>query len=709
MYQSPFHSLIFTTFVAMKFPIYISFLLLLTSMLCIAQNKATHTVLKTKAVSSENFQSMTFNGIWSWFSDPRAVYFEGKHKRTYAGWIDNYGDVHIAFYDHETEEIQSQIIYDNLEIDDHDNPSILFDDTGRLLVFFNTHLQDKRPLLMRTSQQPEDISSWNPIKELNLNDEEKYPNAQILRHTYTNPVRLSKEDGNIYLFWRGMDMKPSYSVSSDNGETCSKGTILFQPNEFQTIKVPYTKVYSDGISKIHFVFTDGHPDQEKKVGLYYMYYENGSFYKANGSKIKAIDQLPVLQDELDVIYESDAIKSWNWDIAQDKNGDPIVTFVKFPNEETHIYSYATFQNNQWKSYDLVDAGGWFPETRNETSEAAPHYSGGIVIDHENPNMVYLSVKRKGVFEIEKWTTQNHGKSWKVEKITENSTKNNIRPFAVRGAKEGNPLQVIWLQSTKYIYYAQDTRGKTAQLDFKDRYHTSVKMNLLKPVLKSDLTQENLINVLRQVVEHQLENPNYDITQTDWRFGVEFAGIKAFAEMTKEARYLNELKNIQQYQREETEDEEEKNIDFLNLTWLFSAQKNRSYLQRLEEVTSTDFASYRIGLESASLIRMIRNFEPYILEIEQLKSDYLKISEVVLNDMNSKAFQERFFEQKLLLIYSVAAGINDGLIDKKHEQVVITAWKNLQEEVVKKEVIISLDSSTSGAILLAGKEIFQLLN
>jgi len=296
----------------------------------LSQEKAIHAYIKSNAISSENYKSMTFNGVWSWFSDPRAVYYEGKYKRTYAGWIDNYGDVHIGYYDHDTKQIESKVIYDNLEIDDHDNPSILFDDIGRLLVFFNTHLQDERPLFMRTSTNSEDISDWSPLRELYLNNDQKYANAEVNRHTYTNPVRLSNEDGKIYLFWRGMDLKPSYSVSIDNGKTWSKGEILFKPNNDTELKTPYTKVYSDGISKIHFTFTDGHPTKEKKNGLYYMYYENGAFYKANGTKIKDITQLPILQDELDVIFESETIKLWNWDIAEDVSGNPIVTYVKFP-------------------------------------------------------------------------------------------------------------------------------------------------------------------------------------------------------------------------------------------------------------------------------------------------------------------------------------------------------------------------------------------
>lgn len=30
----------------------------------------------------EAYQSFTDNGAWCWFSDPRAIYYEGKHKRT---------------------------------------------------------------------------------------------------------------------------------------------------------------------------------------------------------------------------------------------------------------------------------------------------------------------------------------------------------------------------------------------------------------------------------------------------------------------------------------------------------------------------------------------------------------------------------------------------------------------------------------------------
>jgi hypothetical protein len=80
---------------------------------------------KKSGMDAEIYPSFTFDGAWCWFADPRAVYFEGEYKRTYAGWIDRYGDVHIGFYDHSTGQIETKVIYDGLQVDDHNNPTIL--------------------------------------------------------------------------------------------------------------------------------------------------------------------------------------------------------------------------------------------------------------------------------------------------------------------------------------------------------------------------------------------------------------------------------------------------------------------------------------------------------------------------------------------------------------------------------------------------------
>jgi hypothetical protein len=154
-----------------------------------SQDMMRHSLDSKTGIYSEGYQSFTFNGSWTWFSDPRAVYYEGEHKRTYAGWIDNYGDVTIAYFDHKTQTIQSSVVYDNLEIDDHNNPSILFDETGRLLVFFNKH---NGGMYLIKSTSPESISAWTEVRKLELNDSERYPDGRD-SYTYTHPFKLSAE------------------------------------------------------------------------------------------------------------------------------------------------------------------------------------------------------------------------------------------------------------------------------------------------------------------------------------------------------------------------------------------------------------------------------------------------------------------------------------------------------------------------------------
>ncbi|MFW6289459.1 MAG: BNR-4 repeat-containing protein [Mariniphaga sp.] len=437
---------------------------------------------KDKGFSSESFMKLTSNGAWCWFSDPRAVFYEGAHKRTYAGWIDNFGDVYAGYYDHETQEVKTSLIYDDLEIDDHNNPSLLFDENGRLLVFFNMHMKGVQPLFLVKAEEPESIDSWGDVKELFLNDP-ALKEMGSMNHTYTNPVRLAAENNRIFLFWRGVDGKPSYSYSDDKGDSWSKGEIFFMPERVYRFRRPYLKVYSDGKSRIHFTLTDGHPLKEKENNIYYFYYEKGSFWKADGSKIKDANELPVLPAEADLVYnaaqDENKARAWNWDIAQTEKGYPVIAYSKYPTVYNHIYCYAIWDGKDWKNFDLIDSGSWFPETMEGVAETEPYYSGGMNIDHETPGVVYLSVNRDSVFEIEKWTSRRGGKKWKAEKITSGSPKDNIRPFAVRGAGKNNPLQVLWMENTKYIHFAYGSTLKKAGGDFSDGFHAAIKTNLLK--------------------------------------------------------------------------------------------------------------------------------------------------------------------------------------------------------------------------------------
>ena len=133
------------------------------------------------------------------------------------------------------------------------------------------------------------------------------------------------------------------------------------------------------------------------------------------------------------VYDAEitGARAWIWDIAVDDSRNPVIVYAVYPEETDHRYRYARWNDGKWEDNEITNAGGgWFPQTQKGKKEREPHYSGGIILDHADPSIVYLSKKSNDIFEIEKWTTSNGGAEWISEKITTDSKKNNIRQESI---------------------------------------------------------------------------------------------------------------------------------------------------------------------------------------------------------------------------------------------------------------------------------------
>ncbi len=420
---------------------------------------------KANPQPGETYATFTEDGAWCWFSDPRAIHYQGRHNRTYAGWMDQHGSVILGYYDHDNKKVSTTVLHENLEVDDHDNPSLFFDKDGKLMVFYSQHSRNTPIYLMR-AKKAESIDAWEPRQELWVNDTTL--SAEYSKtYTYTNICQLSTEKDKLYLFWRGMDFKPNVTTSTDGGKSWATGKIMVLPERIYRNRRPYMKVNTNHKDKIFFAFTDGHPRNEPTNSIYFMYYQKGALYKANGEKIRDWDDIPVSPDKADMVYDATQTgeKAWIWDIAFDKDEQPVLTYARFPNDSTHIYYYARWNGKQWENHKLTEAGSWFPHTPAGEEEREMNYSGGIVLDHENPNIVYLSRDINGTFEIEQWITEDGGAHWASKPITQNSSQDNVRPFAIRKASADAPLQVLWMNLTYYGHYTD--------------YQSAIKMNLPK--------------------------------------------------------------------------------------------------------------------------------------------------------------------------------------------------------------------------------------
>lgn len=383
----------------------------------------------------QTYQTLTSDGAWCWFGDPRGLYYHGTYEKTYMGWLTSTGHVIVGSYNHATGELSS-IDLGYIQVDDHANPSVFMRNDGRLMVFYSGH--NTGDMFYRIANNPEDISSWGSVRTV--------PDGGF-NVTYPNPFQLANESNKMFLFWRGIDWQPTMSTSTDGGLNWTTPVKVFQAGAR-----PYAKYESDGLGKIHFAFTTGHPRNEPQNKIYYGYYYNGAYYRANGTFIKNVSAGNLVATDLDLVYNASAGKGWIWDIALDSNGYPVLVYAAFPADNQHYYRYARWNGSAWEDHPVTFAGTWFPQTPTGTTEPEPNYSGGIMLDHNNPSIVYLSRQVNGIFEIEKWTTSNGGTSWSSVSITSGSTKSNVRPFVPRKHKAGE-IDVIWMNlSGRYVHY-----------------------------------------------------------------------------------------------------------------------------------------------------------------------------------------------------------------------------------------------------------------
>ena len=285
----------------------------------------------------ERWPSFTQDGAWCWFSDPRAIYFEGEKSQTFAAWVRSDGSIMIGAYDHESEQLTEAMLHERLEVDDHDVPSILVRDDRRLVVFYSRHSEDD--FYMRISENPEEITSWSQPQLRPLNQNPTYPADERRAYCYSNPFQLAEDGGRIFLFWRGIGNKPCLSISANGGQTWGPGRVVISPEETYKNQRPYVKYASNDQDRIHLAFTNGHPRREPTNGIYYACYRGDAFFRADGTRFTGLDSIPFDPWEADVVYDArkTGVRAWVWDVAEDDRGFPVIVYVRLPEETDHRY------------------------------------------------------------------------------------------------------------------------------------------------------------------------------------------------------------------------------------------------------------------------------------------------------------------------------------------------------------------------------------
>jgi hypothetical protein len=381
------------------------------------------------------------DGGWCWFADPRAICHNGK---TYFGYIDRSGNVKVRTFTHATGEVSAAVtLHAALEVDDHDNPTLLMRDSDkRLLVFYSRHLGST--IYKRVSTNPEDASAWGP--EVSLGGA-----LGGSQYTYPSPLYTSA-DSRLYLFYRNHisgNASWRYNVSHDGGETWGSSGTTLHP-------LIYSKIESNGVDRVD-VACSNHPRGGADIcKIRHLYRHDDAWRRSDGTVLSGTP--PFAADDLTLVYDGGDKPVWIWDIAYDGSGNPVVVFAKFESTSDHRYWYGRWTGAGWDCHEICAAGGSIHVGNYPSGVPQEQYSGGIVLDHADPSRVYCSRQVAGQWEIYRYVTADGGSTWAETAITSGSTVKQVRPVVVRGHADG--LEVLWLSGryTTYVDYDLATMG-----------------------------------------------------------------------------------------------------------------------------------------------------------------------------------------------------------------------------------------------------------
>ncbi|MCU0796747.1 MAG: BNR-4 repeat-containing protein [Akkermansiaceae bacterium] len=417
------------------------------------------------------------DGAWTWFNDERAIFHQGS---LFSGYVLGDGRYGITRYDPATNTTYPMIISTaaSREQDDHNNPSITVLPDGKLLILYTKHITEPR-FYQRTSlvPLPSTESDWGP----------EIARTVPANNTYNNTYLLSGESNRIYNFHRCINFNPTITVSNDLGAT-------WQPS-IQFISVgsggvrPYPRYCSNGTNRIDLIYTDGHP-RDVNNSIYHMYYQSGAFRKTDGTLVKNYANLPINHEGGErgsVVYQYSSAawgpgdgpdqwipngRGWTWDVHYGQDGHPVCVFqVQVDNvtgsgwnNDRIYYYYARWTGTDWQRRFIAQGG-------RPLYAAEDDYGGGMCIDPENPNVIYISSNAANPFalgsltnvplrpseryEIWRGVTADGGLTFTWEALTQNSAADNLRPIVPQD--HGYDRTLLWFNGTYSTYTSFDTQ------------------------------------------------------------------------------------------------------------------------------------------------------------------------------------------------------------------------------------------------------------
>ena len=350
-----------------------------------------------------------------------------------------------------------------LNPDDHNAPGFVVMPDGKYVAMWATHRDncnsyygvfDGTQWSSKTYDWTKDGCEWEAGKN---------PNSPH-KITYANPWYLSSES-KIFSAVRSISTSPAMLASSDGGNTWNLyGRLTATPTVGYV--AGYYKYWGNGTDRIDFVATQAHP-RDDKTSLFHGYYKGGKLFDSTDKVVddNAGDTTAQNIDKFTSIVAHGAMiktpggtiplyRFWNHDIVRYDDGTIVVMGqgrADFPDstpdptgaDPDKRLIYARWDGKAWAVTYLVKAG---PKLYADEQD----YTGLGAVHPDNPNVIFLSstfdprtdmeVPSKK-HEIFMGVTCDKGATWQWAPLTENSTKDNLRPVVPRW--DANHTFLLW--------------------------------------------------------------------------------------------------------------------------------------------------------------------------------------------------------------------------------------------------------------------------
>lgn len=414
-----------------------------------------------KDVVNGNLIQFNDNGFWCWFQDERAVVDTAIGKLIIGsaacsngvGGSSRSGFDEAVIYDLKTGST-TRYYLGTMTNDDHNAPGISLRPDGKYIAMYSDHY-DKYKNRYRIF----DGKVWSPEQSY---DWQLRPLKTDYTIAYNNVYYLSAEK-TMYDFSRANHRTPNFLISTDMGDTWNWGGQL-TTNKSNSYNKGYYKYWGNGVDRIDFIFTEQHP-RDTLTSIYHGYIKGGKAYRSDGTvvdnDIRDTSYIPQFLSFTKVFGNGTKIgnntyyRCWTSDLMRYADGTIAAIISSRINQKDgsdasinpqHAFFYCKYDGAKWSSTFLGKAGYKF------YSSEADYVGLGALVPND-PTTLYISTsfdprdttKNLGKREIFKGVTSDKGDTWTWSAITQNSTRDNMRPIVPAWNK--NNVALLWCRGS----------------------------------------------------------------------------------------------------------------------------------------------------------------------------------------------------------------------------------------------------------------------